>query len=64
METAMAEDGNSGSHCPLSSPDRPVKVKALATTALSDPLLDLYGSGKDIWSDEHADEYVARLRGG
>jgi hypothetical protein len=29
-----------------------------------DPLLALYGSGKKLWSDEHADEYVARLRGG
>ncbi|MGH9511663.1 MAG: hypothetical protein ACRD2U_05955 [Terriglobales bacterium] len=23
-----------------------------------DPLLALYGSGKDLWADEHADEYV------
>jgi hypothetical protein len=30
----------------------------------SDPLLALYGSGKDLWADEHADEYVARLRAG
>jgi hypothetical protein len=30
----------------------------------SDPLLALYGSGKQLWADEHADEYVARLRGG
>jgi hypothetical protein len=29
-----------------------------------DPLLALYGSGKKLWSDEHADEYVARLRAG
>jgi hypothetical protein len=29
-----------------------------------DPLLALYGSGKHIWADEHADEYVARLREG
>jgi hypothetical protein len=27
-----------------------------------DPLLALIGSGKDIWADEHADEYVQRLR--
>jgi hypothetical protein len=27
-----------------------------------DPLLALLGSGKDIWADEHADEYVQRLR--
>jgi hypothetical protein len=30
----------------------------------SDPLLALYGSGKALWADEHADEYVARLRAG
>jgi hypothetical protein len=30
----------------------------------SDPLLALYGSGKKLWADEHADEYVARLREG
>ena len=25
-------------------------------------LLALRGSGRDLWADEHADEYVARLR--
>jgi hypothetical protein len=30
----------------------------------ADPLLALYGSGKALWADEHADEYVARLREG
>jgi hypothetical protein len=30
----------------------------------SDPLLALYGSGRKLWADEHADEYVARLRAG
>ena len=30
----------------------------------TDPLLALYGSGKSLWADEHADEYVARLRTG
>ncbi len=29
-----------------------------------DPLLSLQGSGKHLWSDEHADEYVRRLRKG
>jgi hypothetical protein len=33
---------------------------ALAT----DPLLALYGSGKRLWAEEHADEYVAGLRAG
>jgi hypothetical protein len=30
----------------------------------SDPLLALYGSGKELWADEPADEYVERLREG
>jgi hypothetical protein len=30
----------------------------------SDPLLQLYGDGKDLWADEHADEYVRRIREG
>jgi hypothetical protein len=30
----------------------------------SDPLLALRGSGKSLWSGEHADEYVRRLREG
>jgi hypothetical protein len=35
---------------------------ARAKSAKGDPLLALRGSGKDIWADEHADEYVRRLR--
>jgi hypothetical protein len=27
-----------------------------------DPLLSLRGSGRDLWRDEHANEYVRRLR--
>ncbi len=30
----------------------------------SDPLLQAQGSGKHLWADEHADEYVRRLREG
>jgi hypothetical protein len=30
----------------------------------SDPILGLAGSGKALWADEHADEYVRRLREG
>lgn len=30
----------------------------------NDPLLALYGDGKDLWADEPADEYVSRLREG
>jgi hypothetical protein len=28
----------------------------------TDPLLELLGSGGDLWASEHADEYVQRLR--
>ena len=28
------------------------------------PLLTLRGSGKKLWADEHADQYVSRLREG
>ena len=27
-----------------------------------DPLIRLIGSGREIWADEHADEYVENLR--
>lgn len=30
----------------------------------NDPLIALRGSGKELWADEHADEYVRRLREG
>ena len=30
----------------------------------NDPLLALYGSGKELWAEEHADVYVRRLREG
>jgi hypothetical protein len=30
----------------------------------NDPLLQAQGSGKHLWADEHADEYVRRLREG
>jgi hypothetical protein len=42
--------------CKLShAPDRPINWE-------DDPLIRLIGSGKHIWADEHADEYVNRLR--
>jgi hypothetical protein len=28
----------------------------------NDPLLAAKGSGRELWRDEHADEYVRRLR--
>ena len=37
---------------------------ALSAAPGTDPLLSLAGSGKRLWTDEHADEYVRRLREG
>ncbi len=37
---------------------------ALRSAPRADPLLSLLGSGKDLWADEHANEYVHRLREG
>jgi hypothetical protein len=39
-------------------------AKAAERAIEDDPLLALRGSGKDIWADEHADDYVRRLREG
>ena len=36
--------------------------KAEASKNDEDPLLSLRGSGRELWRDEHADEYVRRLR--
>jgi hypothetical protein len=36
-------------------PDAPINWE-------DDPLIRLVGSGREIWADEHADEYVNRLR--
>ena|SRR6266853_1681730 len=38
-------------------------TSAISSTE-TDPLLALAGSGKDLWADEHADEYVRHLRQG
>jgi hypothetical protein len=35
-----------------------------STSIKEDPLLALRGSGKHLWADEHADDYVRRLREG
>jgi hypothetical protein len=39
-------------------------AKAVKHAIENDPLLALRGSGKEIWADEHADDYVRRLREG
>lgn len=37
---------------------------ATRNASKEDPLLALRGSGKHLWADEHADDYVRRLRKG
>ena len=37
---------------------------AAKSSPKEDPLLALRGDGKDLWADEHADEYVRRIREG
>jgi hypothetical protein len=37
---------------------------AATKAQVEDPLLALRGSGKHLWADEHADEYVRRIREG
>jgi hypothetical protein len=37
---------------------------AATNNSSKDPLLSLRGSGKNLWADEHADDYVRRLREG
>ena len=37
-------------------------ARAGSAAPKTDPLLSLRGSGKHLWADEHADEYVHRLR--
>ena len=39
------------------------KAETIASSA-TDPLMALAGSGKALWADEHADEYIRRLREG
>jgi hypothetical protein len=40
------------------------QVAPTTKPAQLDPLLSLRGSGKHLWGNEHADEYVRRLRKG
>lgn len=37
---------------------------AVSAAPKADPLLSLRGSGKHLWAEEHADDYVRRLREG
>lgn len=49
--------------------DQPLKQhsnrpKSTQAETKFDSLIALIGSGRDLWAEEHADEYVARLREG
>lgn len=71
----LAKPGRTGKITP-SPDDIPPKYRSLldwfkdwnqkspSTPQSLDPLLRLKGSGRDLWKDEHADEYVRRLREG
>jgi hypothetical protein len=39
-------------------------AKATSHAVKEDPLLTLRGSGRHLWANEHADDYVRRLREG
>jgi len=41
-----------------------IKEKVSVQAEEEDPLLALRGSGRELWADEHADDYVRRLREG
>jgi hypothetical protein len=41
-----------------------VEKTEISNSIKNDPLLSLKGSGRELWRDEHADEYVRRLREG
>ena len=38
-------------------------AKRQSSRVASDPLLALYGSGRELWREEPADDYIRRLRG-
>ena len=67
-------DRRSGKHVPNRSEVPPVYCELIdwygrdyageRSPLDADPLLALFGSGKDIWADEDADSYVKRLREG
>jgi hypothetical protein len=51
-------------YLPLIEWYRSVYARSVERGPREDPLLELRGSGRSLWADEHADEYVRRLREG
>jgi hypothetical protein len=61
----MSQEATMASTTQLAEHTSPVPPSAQPTEAelfASDPLLSGVGIAKDLWADEHADEYVARIR--
>lgn len=66
LQSNVGNDGVLRLSVPLRLPPGPVEVK-LEIQPKEQPTeklrwRDLYGTGKDIWGDEDAQEYVNRLR--
>ncbi len=58
----MKKPNESNSEEVPKDPSAGVNEEQMARIIENDPLLSSKGSGKELWSDEHADEYVRRLR--
>lgn len=46
----------------MRKPPKSIPPEAAKRASGKDPPLALAGSGAKLWADEHADEYVRRLR--
>ena len=60
----MKKPNDSNSEDAPKGSDATVDEEQIARIIENDPLLSSMGSGKKVWADEHADEYVRRLREG
>jgi hypothetical protein len=58
----MMRRGTKKRVCSRKAPNRLQVGGQEASKIDEDPLLSLRGSGRELWRDEHADEYVRRLR--
>ena len=63
-KTSPLERGDSSEYAKLLDWYRDWSQGSVEERIKNDPLLALYGAGKDLWTDEHADDYVRRLREG
>ena len=63
-KTTPSREGIPASFAKLLDWYREWSAQTVQKTADQDPLLQLRGSGRRLWADEHADDYVRRLREG